>query len=392
VRASGAAAVNKLFSHIVGQELAVALLTRALEQGAAHAYLFSGPPGVGKTDAAVAFAAGLVCPRGGCAECNTCRRIREGIHPDVELVAPAGNFYRLEEVQEAITRHAAYRPYEAESRAKVFIVTEAEALRGAHGEPANHLLKTLEEPPRHVYFVLVTERLEDVLPTIVSRCQVVEFRPVPAPVIAGDLAVSCGLSLAEASFLARVAEGDLEYARELALGGEARRRRDRLLDLARDLPTAGLVQTETAADLALDLAEEGVEGLEAEMKEELARRAEWAADARERDRLRKRHEQLLRRRQRRLRTQRLVMLTRVFAGWYRDLALVSVGAEEAVLNQDRMEELRAFAVPGCLPAYTRAVLAARRTRDRLRYNVDARCAIGDMFRSIKEALTEWPMS
>jgi len=343
-------------------------------------------------DAALAFAAGLVCAQGGCGECNACRRVREGLHPDVELVTPAGNLFRVEEVREAITHHAAYRPFEADSRAKVFIVTEAEALRGVQGEPANHLLKTLEEPPRHVYFILVADRLEDVIPTLVSRCQVVEFRPVPAPLIAGDLVARHGLSFAEASLIARVAEGDLEYARELADEEEARRRRDRLLDLARDLPAAGLIQTEAAADAALALAEEGAPNLETRMTEELERRLQWAADAREREWLKKRHDQLLKRRLRRLRTERLVMLTRVFAGWYRDLALVSLGAEAAVLNQDRLEELRASAVPGCLPAYHRAVLVVRRTRDRLRYNVDARCTIGDMFRSIKEALTEWPMS
>ena len=76
----------------------------------------------------------------------------------------------------------------------------------------------------------------------------------------------------------------------------------------------------------------------------------------------------------------------MFAGWYRDLALVAVGAEDGVLNQDRLEELRAAARPGALKAYTAAVGAVQRAEERLRYNVDARLAIGDMFRSIKEAL------
>ena len=87
-----------------------------------------------------------------------------------------------------------------------------------------------------------------------------------------------------------------------------------------------------------------------------------------------------------LTTQGLQAITRVVAGWYRDLSLVSVGADEVGLNQDRLEELQARAHPGKTLAYARAVMAAGRAQERLRYNVDARLAVGDMFRSIREAL------
>ena len=93
-------AVRGLFADIVGQEMAVSILIRALEQGPSHAYLFLGPPGVGKTEAALAFAAGLACPDGGCGTCTTCRRVQEGLHPDVEIVSPEGNFIRKEEITE----------------------------------------------------------------------------------------------------------------------------------------------------------------------------------------------------------------------------------------------------------------------------------------------------
>lgn len=374
-----------LFADIVGQEMAVALLTRALEQGASHAYLFSGPPGVGKSEAALTFAAGLACADGGCGSCTTCRRVQEGLHPDVEIVAPEGNFIRKEEITD-INLHAAYRPYEA--RAKVYVFLEADSF---NAEAANAFLKTLEEPPGHVHFVLVTDRPERLLPTIVSRCQVVEFSPVPTPVITGDLAIRFGLPVGEAALLARVAGGDLSYARRLAASEDARRQRAHLLDLARDLPSAGLLDTEIALDEAMAAVDSREQEPVAALQAELQRALEWAGDARTRKWLEKRHEERLKRQQRRLHTQGLQTLTRVFAGWYRDLALVSVGAEAAVLNQDRLSDLRAAALPGGLPAYTQAVLAVHRAQDRLRYNVDARCAVGDMFRSIKEALTQWPM-
>jgi hypothetical protein len=162
--------------------------------------------------------------------------------------------------------------------------------------------------------------------------------------------------------------------------------------LARDLPTADLMHTQAAVDEVMNTiekrAEEGVEESAGELEQAL----EWAGDARTRKWLEKRHEEKLKRQRRRLSTLGLQTVTRVFAGWYRDLALVSTGAEEAALNQDRLDELRAAAQPGGLVSYTDAVEAVRRAQERLRYNVDARCAIGDMFYSIKEALTQWPMS
>jgi DNA polymerase-3 subunit delta' len=372
--------VHGLFADIIGQQMAVSLLTRALEQGASHAYLFSGPPGVGKTDAALAFAAGLACPEGGCGSCTTCRRVREGLHPDIEIVAPEGNFIRKEEITE-INLHAAYRPYEA--RAKVYIFLEADSF---NTEAANAFLKTLEEPPGHVHFILVTDRPEHLLPTIASRCQLVSFSLVATSAIAADLSTRWGVKPEEARLVARVAGGNLSYARELATSDTARRQRDTLLDLARDLPQAGLLDTEVALDEAMASVESRGGEVVPEIKAELKRALEWAGDARTRKWLEKRSEDKIKRQQRRLRTQGLQTLTRVMSGWYRDLALVSVGAQDAILNQDRLSELQTIAHADGLEAYTEAVGAVRRAEERLRYNVDARCAIGDMFRSIKEAI------
>ncbi len=377
--------MRSLFADIVGQEMAVSLLSRALEQGPSHAYLFAGPPGVGKSETAVAFAAGLACADGGCGVCNHCRRVQNGLHPDVELLAPEGNLIRIDEIR-PIVYHAAYRPYEA--RAKVYVFLEAEKF---NAEAANAFLKTLEEPPAHVHFLLVSDHPERLIPTIASRCQLVTFSPVSVPVLAADLVGRLGLSHREADLIARVAGGNLSHARELATSESARRQRDQLLDLARDLPTAGLIDTQVALDEVMNTIEKRAEERMEESAGELQQALEWAGDARTRKWLEKRHEEKLKRQRRRLSTQGLQTVTRVFAGWYRDLALVSTGAEEAALNQDRLDELRAAGEPGALLSYVKAVMAVRRAQERLRYNVDARCAIGDMFYSIKEALAQWPM-
>jgi DNA polymerase III subunit delta' len=375
-----------LFADIVGQDMAVAILTRALEQGPGHAYMFSGPSGVGKSEAALDFAAGLACGDGGCGVCTTCRRVQQGLHPDVEIVAPEGNFIRKEEIT-TINMHAVYRPFEA--RAKVYIFLEADNF---NTEAANAFLKTLEEPPPHVYFILVTDHPERVLPTVVSRCQQVAFSPVPLAAIAADLHERFGLDAREADLLARAAGGNLSYARELATSASARRQRELLLDLARDLPAAGLWATQSAVDEVMVTVERRAEERVASLDAELQKALEWAGDARTKTWLKKRHDEKLKRQQRRLTTQGLYAVTRTYAGWYRDLAAVSVGAEEAVLNRDRLPELRAQSSPEGLVGYTRAVLAVHQAQERLRYNVDSRCAIGDMFRTIKEALAQWPMS
>jgi DNA polymerase III subunit delta' len=376
--------VTALFDNIVGQQMAVSLLTRALEQGASHAYLFSGPPGVGKTEAALDFAAGLACPDRGCAACHTCRRVLQGLHPDVEVVAPEGNFIRKEEITD-INLHAAYRPYEA--RAKVYVFLEADSF---NAEAANAFLKTLEEPPGHVHFILVTDRVDKVLPTIVSRCQPVVFAGVPAPALAADLAGRFGLAEAEAQLIARVSGGNLSHARELVTSESARRERALLLDMARDLPHSSLMDSQVALEDLLSSIEARAAEHAAAAAGELDKALEWAGDARTKAWLKKRHEEKLKRQQRRAHTQGLHTATQVFAGWYRDLALVAAGADGAVLNQDRLSELRNAANPQALHAYTEAVQAVKKAQERLRYNVDARLTIGDMFRSIKEALTQWP--
>jgi DNA polymerase-3 subunit delta' len=360
--------------------MAVSILKRTLEHGPSHAYLFYGPPGVGKSEAAVAFAAGMACADKGCGECGTCRRVMDGVHPDVEVVAPEGAFIRKEEITE-INLHAVYRPYEA--HAKVYIFLEAESF---NPEAANAFLKTLEEPPGHVHFILVTDRPERLQPTIVSRCQPVSFSPVPMPLLTADLVEKCGLAETEAALLARVSGGNLAHARELATSESARRQRAGLLDLAQDLPRLGLLDTLVAVDDLMATVDARAGERAGELEVELARALEWAGDARTKAWLKKRHEDRVKRQQRRLVTSGLQMAMRTLAGWYRDMALVSAGAQEGVLNQDRLEQLRAAVLPGRALAYSRAVEAAGKAQQRLRYNVDARCAIGAMFISIKEAL------
>jgi DNA polymerase-3 subunit delta' len=174
---------------ISGQQQALALVQRALEADRlGQAYLFVGPSGVGKQLTALALARAALCEsasgvggRDACERCESCRRIREGVHPDVRVFAPRDEGKRnlpVDFVRSEILPFAKFAPFEA-SRAFVIFPEADVSFPVEHPEAANALLKTLEEPRSRVCFVLTSERPDRLLPTIRSRCQRVRFARLP---------------------------------------------------------------------------------------------------------------------------------------------------------------------------------------------------------------------
>ena len=147
-------------------------LVSALEQGrTSHAYLFLGAPGAGKLDAAWALSQALLCEEGGCGACDSCVRVARRTHPDVHYYAPGSAVgYLIDQIRELL-EDVSLAPIRG--KRKVYIVDRAEKLRESS---ANALLKTLEEPPAGVTFILLGTSADTILPTIVSRCQCVPFR------------------------------------------------------------------------------------------------------------------------------------------------------------------------------------------------------------------------
>lgn len=167
-------------SELIGQDAARTALLRALERGhLAHAYLFEGPPGVGKRGAAYGLAMALDCPTApgrGCGSCEICRRIEAGIHPDVVSFGPSGAGGQIV-IDDAKTILALARTRPHEAPARVIVVDDADAMNPSS---ANCLLKTLEEPLARNHIVLVTSAPDKLLPTIRSRTQRIRFRPLTA--------------------------------------------------------------------------------------------------------------------------------------------------------------------------------------------------------------------
>jgi DNA polymerase-3 subunit delta' len=214
-----------LLGEILGQRRAIEVLTQAVAAGRAHhAYLFEGPSGVGKATAARALAAALNCESGdagGCGRCGACTKIVGGLHPDVIAwdMTPKG---LTERVRELIAL-AGFRPHEG--RARVVIFDPADALAGPQdrAEPANVLLKTLEEPPSGTFFVLVSSEPRRLPVTVLSRCQRVRFVPLGDETIAKLLVERHGVEPATAQAAAELSGGSvgraLDEAQAMAAAG-----------------------------------------------------------------------------------------------------------------------------------------------------------------------------
>lgn len=192
-----------LLAKLSGQKRVKSFLTRAVEGGrAAHAYLFVGAPGSGKLEAAWALAQALLCEDGGCGACDTCMRAARRTHPDVHYYTPeSATGYLISQTRELL-EDVALAPIRAKH--KVYIIDRAEQMRA---NTANALLKTIEEPPETVTFILLGTSTDTILPTIVSRCQCVPFRTLPLDESAQTVARATGVDLARCRMAVAVTGG-----------------------------------------------------------------------------------------------------------------------------------------------------------------------------------------
>jgi len=349
-------------------------LSAALASGPSHAYLFRGPRGAGKAAVARAFAAEILAAEA--TDPDDARRrvlIDPSPHPDLVWLRPRGAQHMVEEVRERVIRASSYRPFEAEKR--VFVIEAAEQMRD---ESQNALLKTLEEPPDFVHLILLTAEPSMLLETIASRCQPIDFAPLPPAAIEAALgAEGSGVEVAAA---ARLSAGDLARARFL-LSDSGRDLRAAALELGRavegDSPdtqhASASGESPSTAQPAwshlLKAAESVGEEAEATAREMLEEEAEAGVKRSARD-----ISDEAKRAGRRRRTEILDLGLELSASWFRDLAAVASGAVEVVYSQDRLADLERAAVDD--PARPRrAAELVQDTRRRLDLNVSEELAL-----------------
>ena len=223
-----------VFGSLIDQTEVISILKDAVEasrmvdnktQSMTNTWLFTGPPGSGRSNAAIAFAAALVCKDGGCSKCNDCMSTIIGNHADVELIKTAGLSIKIDEVRELITR-ASWAPSVANYR--VVVMEDADRLTES---AANALLKVIEEPGLRTIWLLCAPTLTDVLPTIRSRCRHLSLRTPSTKAIAKLLIERDGVESSTADFVARASGGHIGRARRLATDSAARENRSNIMKL-----------------------------------------------------------------------------------------------------------------------------------------------------------------
>lgn len=349
-----------LLESILGQPYAVRVLENALaEDHLAGAYLFVGPDGVGKATTARQFAK-LLC--GAASDSDpAARAIDAGTFPDVRQVEPQGPSRILHIGQlwprdgdkqnhpdNAMLRDLHFEPVRSQRR--VFVIRDAEGLNGSSG---NSLLKTLEEPPSYACFLLTASSTAAVLPTIVSRCQIVNFGLLPASVIEEALQARFGVKPALARFLAAYCEGRLGRAVALAASPPLLEARERLLTLACDLAAAPVIKSfklgeefrKIVPKLKIAEVEDAGDEKEKAQREPLARGLEFLAT------------------------------------FYRDLLSLSVlGPDRAVLiNVDREKELAALAARFNSQQLEQGISVIQAMRQAIERNANAQLAVEVLF-------------
>jgi DNA polymerase-3 subunit delta' len=380
-----------VFDDLVGQDAVVAELRQAADAAAAvlrgepatgmtHAWLFTGPPGSGRSVAARAFAAALLCPDGGCGQCPSCHQVRAGTHADLLLVRPDGLSYGVRQTRNLVMRAAG-----APSGGRWQVVLFEDADRATE-QAANALLKAIEEPAPRTVWLLCAPSAEELVTTIRSRCRLVVLRTPPAEAIAGVLSRE-GVDPARALAAARAAQGHIGRARRLATDSEAAQRRDEVLAVPPRL--AGIGPALSAAAALVKAAEAEAAAITAEL------------DQPERDTLRRAFgegstgkgvakavrgsagamkdlEDRQKSRATRLKRDALDRALLDLAAFYRDVLAVQLGAAVDLASAGHEPDVKRLAEASPPEATVRRIEAVMACRERLELNVAPLLAVEEL--------------
>lgn len=366
-----------LFEGIFGQpQVREFLRTSIANDRVSHAYLFTGPSGSNKTMAAYAFAQAILCGDKGCKECDCCKKVMRKKHPDVRYYAPEGaNGYLVEQVRE-ITSDTSLAPIQASK--KVYILDRVDLLGT---QAANAFLKTLEEPLADVVLILLGRTRESVLPTIVSRCQVVPFRHIPASEAAGILVQNTGVSDMAANIAIQACGGSITKAMEFLQSSERMVFRGRVLEVLDSLRLADDWDILTYAQDLVVRTKAPLDVVRATQEEELAESADFLARSAIR--------QIEARNKRALTAATLDSLrqtTSIVRSWLRDVMMVCAERPALVINEDVITSVEQAALATDEARAARALQVCSRTDEAISYNVSPETCIDALLYEIREVL------
>ncbi len=363
-----------VFDLLIDQDQVVEVLSGAVaasrddknkSQVMTHAWLFTGPPGSGRSNAAIAFAAALVCEKAGCGSCSNCKSALAGTHGDVELIRTEGLSIKIDEIRELITR-AAWAPSTGDYR--VVVIEDADRLTES---AANALLKAIEEPGAHTVWLLCAPTATDVLPTIRSRVRSLVLR-TPSIESVAQLLIREGISQSMAEFAARAAGGHVGRARYLAKSPEARSRRESILKLA--LSVNDIASAYRSAGQLVDAAKnEAEEVAETRDEEELkALKEAWGQTgsrlAQGGSKAVKELEKEQKSRSTRMVRDYLDQALLDIITLYRDVLLVQSGKSDSTVNSDLTNEIEKVAASTTSESTLKKIEAIMKARVNLAHN------------------------
>jgi DNA polymerase III subunit delta' len=340
-----------VYDNLVGQEHITAILKGAVEasrsgvdtQEMTHAWVFTGPPGSGRSSAAVAFAQALLCSESGCGSCNECRSVKAGSHPDVEIIRTEGLSIKVEEVRELLTR-VAWAPSMGGWR--VVVMEDADRLTES---AANALLKAIEEPGNRTVWLLCAPTLHDVLPTIRSRCRHIQLHTPSDQAVAQVLINRDGISPEMAKFAARVSQGHIGRAKYLALNESVRSNRTTIMNLPLQLNSlaAAFKAAQTLVDLATASANASADERDekeiAALQEAYGKGATGRGMATGAAKAVKELEKEQKSRSTRMVRDSIDGALLDIATFYRDVMMVQSGSSDAIINTDMVDAINAYA-------------------------------------------------
>ncbi len=345
-----------------------------------HAWLFTGPPGSGRSVAARAFAAALLCPDGGCGHCPSCHQVRAGSHADLLLVRPDGLSYGVRQTRSLVLRAAG-----APSGGRWQVVLFEDADRATE-QAANALLKAIEEPTPRTVWLLCAPSAEELVTTIRSRCRLVVLRTPPAEAIAGVLSRE-GVDPDRALAAARAAQGHIGRARRLATDLEAAQRRDEVLAVPPRLSGIGPALSAAAALVKSAEAEAAAISIELDQPERDALRRAFgegstgkgvAKAVRGSAGAMKDLEDRQKSRATRLKRDALDRALLDLAAFYRDVLAVQLGAAVDLASAGHEADVKRLAEASPPEATVRRIEAVMACRERLELNVAPLLAVEEL--------------
>ena len=369
--------MSDIFAGIFGHPRVREFLRASIASGrVSHAYLFTGPAGSNKTAAAYAFAQAILCKDHGCRTCDDCRCIERRKHPDVHFYTPEGaQGYLIEQIREIVSG-VSLAPIRA--KGKVYILDRVDLLGVS---AANAFLKTLEEPVEGVTFILLGRTREAVLPTIVSRCQVVPFRHIPAREAAGILSQKTGVTPEQARIAIEACNGSITRAMTFAKSAERAEFRTRIMEVLSNLPLSDERDVlEYAAEL-IERAKAPLDNVRTQQSEELAESADFLTKTALKQ-IELRHKRALSMATR----ESLNQTTSIIRSWLRDVLMIASGTPDLIVNIDQREVLQRVAQKVTPASIMSALREAYKTDETLSYNVSPETCLDVLLFSIREVL------